>query len=513
MPTAERFNRNTRRYEVIDTSTGAVLSQSDTPSQGPVALGGGGSQTPGPFDTPAESALLPAPSKPDDSARSMLPGAPPPPPSSRPFRYQGNQIIPGQSPQPRNQGEAAVNTLLFGDSDAPTWGDVPFSTDWFRDRGADIGNLGVGIAEGVRNWWNAPPGGAPAPTPQAAPAPTQTPIDFGQPEGYLPRDETRLQQLRDLLPMIGQVPDIQAPQLPPAVQQTVDPAFEYLEDHASRRQGQTDELIAERRASIEERRERANNKWLLFGRWLGEVAATNDITQAGAIMANLIQQDQDLLLDLEEEATNLISLGWTAEDAVVEATSRRLSGQHSVESSNAQARDQRAVQQVDIDHRTGLARIDAESRATGARANVLSSIIDAEYEAGTRADERYRQGVAPFTNIPGYELPAYEALAPETLPPEGRSVWANEAVDQQTTQGLLMSITAGLQQENKGPLLALLRQFNPAIQQRDLNNSTPEQLLMLAMTGPNARQALRSNPQLREALRYMPQGAPSAPAQ
>lgn len=337
------------------------------------------------------------------------------------------------------------------------------------------------------------------------------PLSFG---GDLrPEDQQYLEALTNLSETLGSTPTITAPQLPevPAGMFEADPGLQTLADHATRRQGQVDELIAELRAGRENDVNRTTNKWVTLGRWLSDWSATNDPTQAGAAMSRVLRDNDDMRQELRHETLQYVQMGMSAEDAVIQAQAALLSGQAEARRQLAAAQYQRATGQTQMDFNAQVATTEAAGRGASARANALVTIAEAQRAAAERGREERNRTAGILSNDPRYSNQAFGELSRNTTSdPATQDALTNTMIDQQQNMALMNYIVSAQGSRDRNAL-QFLRQWDPSLNEDALRRSTPQALMMRLTRTPAARAAFdRNRDQL---IRSMQFGGMSQPAQ
>lgn len=421
------------------------------------------------------------------------------PPAAIPYVPERNTpMIPGTGDR-STRGEAlAADTL--------NWGGVPGSYDWFHNLLVRGGNIGTDI----ENWLGEPnnPGGA---TPQA-PAATTTPATPLDLNAILPEDQEWIDQLTQLYAGVGQGSPIVAPRLPQPTEAmfTPDPGNQVAFDHATRRQGQVDELLEELRAGREEEVNRRTSKWATFGRWLGEVSAVDDLSQGGRLMTQVLAENDDMRRDLRDETLQLIQMGWSAEDAVVQAQAQLLSGQAESQRALATAQFGRDTSQTGLDFQASIAEGQRTSQGAGQRLNAGVAIAEATREARRATREREDRVLGLLSENPQYSDQAFGAMAENlTTDPATQGAIVSTTQERQLNSALMNYVGQYAGSDNR-QALQFLQQWDRRLTKNDLESMTPQQLMMRLTASPTARAAFAAN---RDYLLRSQQFGAMAPAQ
>lgn len=382
-------------------------------------------------------------------------------------------IIPGTGDR-STRGEALAADIL-------NWGNVPFSGDWNYNLTANAGNFGIDI----QNWLNAPTPETQALQAQQTPATETIPeLSFGS--ELLPEDQALLDALRSLGTTIT------APELPPVPPEMfeVDPGLDRLVTHAQNRQTQINDLIDSLRSEREDEVGRATNKWVTLGRWLSDWASTGDWGQSGAAMTRALQQNQDMRDELRRETLQYIQMGWSAEDAVIQAQVALLSGQADARRQQAAAGYQRDTAQTQLDFSAQTA------NAQNSR-GVALAIAEATRDAMGRAREARTQAAQALTGSPQYSRQAFGEIARNVTSDPGTRDALTGVMEEQQLNSALMGIVAQYAGSQDSAArrqgLQILRQWDPTLNEDALKNSTPQQLMLRLTRTPQARAAFEAN--------------------
>lgn len=366
-----------------------------------------------------------------------------------------------------------------------------------------LNDLGVPVQHQPRYNANPNPGAAAGATAGRHGANIQARAPLNVEASMLPEDQQLIDTLTELLGNIGAgnaMPPAPTLPTPPAVE--VNPGFQVMADHANRRSSQVDQMIAQMRGENDARLNRAQNKWVIVGRWLSDWSATGDATQAGAAMSRVLSANEDMRQELQRETLLLTQMGWDAQDAVAQAQANLLAGQTAAAQATADRGYDRDVRQTDIESRHAIAGAENAARTTAAQADLTARIAEITHGASSRAREGRREGLAALTEIPGYSRSAWEGLAPESIQdPAARSAVGGHMAQQQQAAGLLAYIATNQGSGNR-QALQFLRQWDPSLTQRDLDNTPPPALMMRLRRAPNAAQAFARNPDIGEWARF-----------
>lgn len=323
----------------------------------------------------------------------------------------------------------------------------------------------------------------------------------------LPEDQALIDALTQIQAGIGaNVTPPTAPQLPtpPAVE--VNPGLEVLANHQQNRSAQVEDLISELRGDIDSRRSAAENKWATLGRWLSDWSATGDLTQAGAAMTRTLQNNQDMRDQLRQETILLTQMGWSQQDALIQAQANLLAGQSAARQATADRVYERDVQQADITAQYENSGYQARTRAAAAQADIAARIAEITRDATGRAREGRNAGLSALTEVPEYSQSAWAALVPDSITdPGARAAVATQMTRQQAESGLFAYIAAN--QGGGDSTLQFLRQWDPTLRRADLENLTPPQLFYRLNNAAGAQTAYQRNPNLSQMSRF------AAPAQ
>lgn len=331
----------------------------------------------------------------------------------------------------------------------------------------------------------------------------QPPAPLNVEATMLPEDAALIETMQGLLANTGQgnaMPPVPNLPTPPPVQ--VNPGFQVLADHANQRSSQVEQMIAQMRGEGEARLGRAQNKWMILGRWLSDWSATGDASQAGAAMSRVLGANEDMRQELQRETLILTQMGWDAQDAVAQAQANLLAGQTAAAQATADRGYERDVRQTDIESRHAIAGAESAARTTSAQADLTARIAEITHGATTRAREGRQRGLAALTEIPEYSRSAWEGLAPDSIQdPQARASVGSHMAQQQQAAGLLAYIATN-QGTNNRQALQFLRQWDPSLTERDLNNTPPPALMMRLRSAPGAAQAFARNPNISEWARF-----------
>lgn len=319
------------------------------------------------------------------------------------------------------------------------------------------------------------------------------PLNFGS--GTLPEDQALIDALTGLQTALGTSPTITAPQLPevPAAMFEADPGLQTLVDHATRRQGQVDQLIAELRSGREGDVNRTTNKWVTLGRWLSDWSATGDATQGGAAMARVLRENNDMREDLRRETLAYIQMGMTAEDAVVQAQAALLSGQAQARRELAAAQYGRSTQQVGLDFQASQANAEAAGRGATARANAAVTIAEAQRDIAARSREQRNRTAEIFSQDPRYSRQAFGEIAGNVTGDQRTADALTGVMSQQQESLALMNYIVSAQGSRDRTALQFLRQWDPTLNEDALRRSTPQALMMRLTQSPQSRGAFARN--------------------
>lgn len=361
-------------------------------------------------------------------------------------------------------------------------------------------NAGIGLRNfgtQTENWLNEPTPEAQArqATTAAPQTPVSTPsIDLGS--GYLPADQELLDQLDQISTSIGTAgAPITAPQLPQpsAAMYEVDGGHQALADHATRRRGQVDDLIAEMRGEQGDRRRLSDNKWYILGRWLSDWSATDDPTQAGAAMARVLGQNEDMRRELREETLALTQMGWSAEDAVVQAQASLLSGETQARRELAMASYDRDTRQEQVEFQTDLANQQNQTNSGRESRELMVTRAQIAHEAANRARVEREQVAGVLAQNPEYTSSAFDAMAANlTENPETQAA-ISQTYGQRQQYTALMGYIAANQGSNDRQVLRFLQQWDPTLRANQLERLSPEALLWRLTQAPNAEAAFAQN--------------------
>lgn len=397
-------------------------------------------------------------------------------------------IFPGVTGTPENFAGRATNQVLFGEPSAPRWGSIPFSMDWFSDLGTNIGNL----------FRDEPVAQAPAPPP---PPP---PLNFEF--GLNPDQEDIINRmLANAGRLAGAGDPGQAPTLPDAPTYSVDPGLRTMATHQQERAGDIQAILGQLMADQKDQDPRNRNRWQRFAEYLGELGASGDLAQAGAIMSRLRQRDEQWVADYQNRVAQLTLQGYAAEDAAVMAQAELESGVHQAGERTTEAAYDRDTRQTGLDSQYQLAGAANAGQNTRAGIDLENSILAMEYEFLNNNREQAQQIYRSLAGDPqrGEEYAA--ASLPQGLPQETAQAIARTMVEDQRFMGLASYIQANL--GNTEALTDFLQQFDPNIVDRDVENALASEggalgLAMRALNGANAQTAFANNPNLSRWARY-----------
>lgn len=332
-------------------------------------------------------------------------------------------------------------------------------------------------------------------------------------DGFLSEDQAYIDQLQELYAGIGEGSAITAPQLPsPSAEMfTPDPGNQVVADHATRRQSQVDELLAELRGGREEEVNRRTSKWATFGRWLGEVSAVDDLSQGGRLMTQVLAENDDMRRDLRNETLQLIQMGWSAEDAVVQAQAQLLSGQAESQRALATAQFGRDTSQTGLDFQASVAEGERTSRGAGQRLNAGVAIAQATRDAQRESRQREDAVLGILSENPQYSNQAFGAMAENlTTDPGTQGAIVSTSQERQLNSALMNYVGQYAGTDNQ-QALRFLRNWDSRLTVNDLENMTPQQLMMRLTSNPStARAAFAAN---RDYLLRSQQFGAMAPAQ
>jgi hypothetical protein len=324
-------------------------------------------------------------------------------------------------------------------------------------------------------------------------------------DGLLAADQDLLDALRGIQASIGGTGDLPpARQLPDAPVSQVDPGLETLLEHMRTRQGQTDALIGDLRADLARRQGDIDNKWKTLGRWLSAWAASGDAAAGGIAMSQVLAENEDMRTALRNETLQLTQLGWSAEDAVIQAQANLLSGQHQARERTADRQYERDVAQIGIENQRDLSLAEIRSRTANSQANMAVQIAQLQREAEDRAQSSRNQALSALTSVPEYSNQAWAGLVPEQIRgTEAGTALATQLAQQNLEQGLMVYLTTNTG-NTSAQNLQFLRQWDPRLTRRDLETLGPEALFLRLLQAPNASSAFQRNPQLSTSARFAP---------
>lgn len=337
------------------------------------------------------------------------------------------------------------------------------------------------------------------------------PLNFGS--GTLPEDQALIDALTGLQTSLGTSPTITAPQLPevPAAMFEADPGLQTLVDHATRRQGQVDQLIAELRSGREGDVNRTTNKWVTLGRWLSDWSATGDATQGGAAMARVLRENNDMREELRRETLAYVQMGMSAEDAVVQAQAALLSGQAQARRELAAAQYGRSTQQTGMDFQASVANAESQGRGATARANAAVTIAEAQRDIAARGREQRNRTAEIFSQDPRYSRQAFGEIAGNVTGDQHTAEALTGVMSQQQESLALMNYIVSAQGSRDRTALQFLRQWDPTLNEDALRRSTPQALMMRLTQSPQSRGAFARNRDM--LIRSMQFGGMMQPAQ
>lgn len=325
-------------------------------------------------------------------------------------------------------------------------------------------------------------------------------LDFGEPQ-ISDIDQQYLTTLEGLLGNIGGGTPPQAPELPPAPTYTADPGLRSRADSARDREGRVRGIFDQQYMDMKADDPQNRNRWSRLGEWLSALAANGGLENAGVLMSQLMQEERDYGQRMNETRIDGLLRGEEFDMVADEADAGVLSGQHGAQERTSEAAYNRDLQGVDMRSRYAIAAYEAQQRQAGEAARLAGTVAEAQRNAAGRAEDRHRQAVGMFANIPQYAGQAAEYLVPEGIAdPRARSALADGLTQQQATQGLQVYIQANLS-DVRG-LTRFLRQFDPSLTEEIVRRSDPMATFLRAINGPNAQQAFRANPQLATYAQY-----------
>lgn len=430
--------------------------------------------------SPLTTATAPAP------APAQSPQSPAPAPTSPQTR--GQQLL-------QDVGRGVWN---FGEAVGPM---MPFTPQGARQM---VQPQTHPTARAITDWWNAPT----AQTQSAQAAPSAPPaIDFSN-TGELPAP------VREYLDFIqgmssrtgaGGLPDPTPVAAPPPV--TADPGLATIETAANARRDQMAQILEQERQAIAAEDPTLRNRWQRLGEFLGQLGASGDASQAGAIMSEILSRDRNMARDLRRETIRLTMMGFGYEDAATQALASRLGGEHQAAQATADRQYQHSVGQAERQDRRDIAQYEASQRGAAQAQQVQLAAAEALLNAGMANLDQHRQAVSGFARSgdPNIRAQAFGALAPESLGPEAQGAWAQQQERQMSEMGLRAFVA--LNAANPREVARVLRQFDPAINQRYIERVGVEAATARAVMSPRAAEAFRANPELAAYIQFMPQPA------
>ncbi len=341
--------------------------------------------------------------------------------------------------------------------------------------------------------------GTSVPTASATPPAPPPAIDFGSPTDLSPADQAYIDTLTQLAGTAGTAsPPPALRELPAPPEAQVDPALAFLETQARQRNSQVQGVLGDMRSEMEAQNPRNQNKWQRLAQWMGNLAADGNLANAGAIMSQMLRDDQAMAHELRMETLRLTLEGFGYEDAVTEASARLMSGTHQTEEANRQNAWQTQVGNIERQDTQDMRAWEVGQRNRDSQTRMASIIAEAMREAQDRSETRWRENVQPFLAVPEYSQQAGEALANSSgMDPNAARILGEEQVVQAAAQGLLVTLSgADLSDSNvQDQVAGYLQQWNPSITPDVVENyaGNPQALYLMAIQGPNARQAFLAN--------------------
>jgi hypothetical protein len=260
------------------------------------------------------------------------------------------------------------------------------------------------------------------------------------------------------------------------------------------------------RSDIQDRDPEARSKWARFGEFLSAVGASGDLSQAGVIMSQILARDRGMADELRREMHQLTLAGFQAEDALQQAQVNLLSGQHQAGERTQEAAFSRGIADVERRDQYDFNTWEAGNQAAARQSQVGLALAEATRNAAGNARERFEQNATALAGVPTTSGQANRALAAESgvTDPRAQSYLADAATQRQGAAGLYMRIarTDFGNSRARNELLQFLRQWDPSLQTRDLQNANPEAVFLRVIQGPGAAVAFRNNPELITASQY-----------
>ena len=357
--------------------------------------------------------------------------------------------------------------------------------------------------DGSLKWpWEG--GQAPAPAPVAPE--TITPPDLSAPS--LP---DYAQQYLDTSQNFT-APTINMPEyqhMPDAPTSTADPAFAYLAARAKDRNASVHQVLSQM-AQLQQQ----NDPSVTRGRHpmlsrIGELlsyAGAYGWENVGQGATDMMQRERDTHNQIQMDALRLQLQGLSADDAMAEAIARNASAGHAADETNATRRFSRDTADTQGENTWNLSGAQMQHEDAWRSLAARQDAAQRAYQLQHELDQEHQQAVQGLIGVPGFENAGEEAYSRQFNPDTAQQVGRVATQDRQTVQ-----LYTYLQAQRPNQRLAILRRFNPNIRQADVEDAALARGLNMALTGPNAAQAMRELAPILRTQGLM--GAAQAPAQ
>lgn len=300
-----------------------------------------------------------------------------------------------------------------------------------------------------------------------------------------------IESLRGIAGSVGGRAPARTP-IPEPTPLTADPALAMGETEAQRRGTRGQEFITRQREELGQDDPANRNKWQKFFEWMGSVAASGDLSQAGSIMQELMRRDDTESREIRRMLAQLEMQGWTFEDLFADAQMRRASGEHTTSQQNVQMRDAWRANEAQSSNQYGLQSAQIASSAAARQADALREIAQLQYQLGEQQRQERLAALQGFAASPQYAPQAFSAMGAERFAnPDTAEAMGGQLMAQAMAPGLQAYVSAW--RGDKKDLHNFLRQWDPRLTEADLERAD---LIPRLLSSPNAAQAFRANPQL-----------------
>jgi len=261
------------------------------------------------------------------------------------------------------------------------------------------------------------------------------------------------------------------------------------------------QVLDQERAALAAEDPTLRNRWARLGEFLGQLGASGDASQAGAIMSDLLARDRNMARDLRRETMRLTMQGFGLEDAANQALASRLSGEHQAAQATQDRTYQHNAGQADRTDRHNLAGFEASQRYSAQAQQAQIAAAEAAFAAGEHAYNRRREGLGAFAQSrdPATSRAALEAMAPEGFGEDAQMAWAGEQSRRMQEAGLQAFVQVN--EGNTRELARVLGQFDRGLTRQRIERIGPAAALAQAMASPGAQEAFANNPELATYLR------------